>query len=46
MDGSRFDHLVVSLTIPGSRRRALGGLLAGAVVFLSTSSPDAVAKNC
>jgi hypothetical protein len=36
MDGSRFDRLVVAFTMPGSRRRALGGLLAGAFGLLAT----------
>jgi hypothetical protein len=35
MDGSHFDSLVKDLTTHGSRRRALGGLLAGVVSFLN-----------
>jgi hypothetical protein len=46
MDGSRFDSLVVSLHTTRSRRRALAGLLAGALGFLSSEADEAVAKNC
>ena len=46
MDGSRFDTLVASLTIPGSRRRALGGLLAGALGLLGwPDQQDAIAHD-
>jgi hypothetical protein len=46
MDESRFDRLVVSLTTTGSRRRALGGLLAGALGVLGwQDSKEAIAHN-
>jgi hypothetical protein len=46
MDGIRFDALARSLSIPGSRRRALGGLLLGSLGLLSrTEAEDAIAHN-
>lgn len=45
MDGSRFDALTRTLTVAGSRRRALGGLLAGASGVLGTTAGDAAAKK-
>jgi hypothetical protein len=34
MDGSRFDAVARTLTTAGSRRRAVAGVLAGALGFL------------
>lgn len=34
MDGSTFDHLTRTLTAAGSRRRTLGGVLAGTLGLL------------
>jgi hypothetical protein len=45
MDGSRFDRLTIRLMAPGSRRRALGGLLTGALGLLSTQTEHAAAKK-
>jgi hypothetical protein len=45
MDGSRFDRLVVALTTTGSRRRALGGLLAGALGVIGSPAEHAPAKK-
>jgi hypothetical protein len=44
MDSDRLDALSRALSARGSRRRALGGMLAGALAFLS--GQDAAAKNC
>src|SRR5687768_15325565 len=46
MDGFRFDTLTRSLTLAGSRRRALAGLFAGALELLSSQTEQAAAKNC
>jgi hypothetical protein len=45
MDGSHFDGLIKTLTAPGSRRRALGGLLAGALGFLGARVEEMSAKK-
>jgi hypothetical protein len=44
MDGSRFDALARALAESGSRRRALGGFLAGALALLS--GHEVAAKKC
>jgi hypothetical protein len=47
MDGSRFDALAKALTEPGSRRRALGGVLAGALALVGGLQPEeSAAKLC
>jgi hypothetical protein len=45
MDGIRFDALARSLTTAGSRRRALSGLLAGALGLLGSRAEPAAAKK-
>jgi hypothetical protein len=46
MDGSRFDRLTKLLSAPGSRRRALAGLLAGTLGLAGWSvGEDAAAHN-
>src|SRR5687768_13634704 len=45
MDGSTFDALTRTLTIAGSRRHTLGGLLAGALGLLGSRPEDAAAKK-
>lgn len=46
MDGSDFDRLTQSLITAGSRRRALGSLVASILGLLGSWSEDAAAKNC
>jgi hypothetical protein len=51
MDGQRFDRITKSLAIPGSRRRVLKGLAAGAVttvtgVFLRGEAEAAQVHQC
>ena len=47
MDGARFDTLARSLTTPGTRRGALGGLLLSALSVLGLSDAQhATAKDC
>ncbi|HEX5499629.1 MAG TPA: hypothetical protein VFX03_10395, partial [Thermomicrobiales bacterium] len=41
MDPSRFDALVASLARPGSRRRLLGGVLAGSFPTFAAAAADA-----
>jgi hypothetical protein len=45
MDESHFDSLVKDLTAQGSRRRALGGLLAGVVGLLDWPGQEAAAHD-
>jgi hypothetical protein len=45
MDGSTFDMLIQSLTTARSRRRALRGLLAGALGLLGSQTEQAAAKK-
>jgi hypothetical protein len=45
MEAGRFDALARTLTRGRTRRRALAGLLAGALGILGTHSDDAAAKN-
>jgi hypothetical protein len=45
MDGSAFDHLTKTLTLAGSRRRVLGGLLAGALDQLGRAPEGARAHD-
>src|SRR5688500_8295311 len=45
MDGTRFDRLTRTLTTTGSRRRALGGLLSGALGVLSSGAEHTTAKK-
>jgi hypothetical protein len=45
MDDSRFDSLARSLGTAGSRRRALGGLLAGTLGLLGSRTEHAAAKK-
>ena len=45
MDGSRFDSLARTLGTAGSRRRALGGVLAGAFGILGSRAEEAAAKK-
>jgi hypothetical protein len=45
MDGSRFDRLTKRLTVAGSRRRALGGLLAGTFGLVGWPGQDAEAHD-
>jgi hypothetical protein len=45
MGGSQFDSLVVALTTTDSRRRALGGLLAGALSLLSSRERSQADRN-
>jgi len=45
MDGSHFDALTKELSAPGSRRRALGGLFAGALGLLSIQTDEGAAKK-
>ena len=45
MDGSTFDRLTRTLTLAGSRRRAVTGLLAGALGLLDFRAEDAAAKK-
>ena len=42
MDTDRFDTLTRSLSAVGSRRRAIGGLLAGALAFLGGHEPEQI----
>ena len=47
MDGSRFDALTKALAESGSRRRALGGFLAGALALLGgLQTEEVAAKKC
>jgi hypothetical protein len=41
MDGTRFDALTRSVTTPGSRRLALGGLFGGAFALLTLADTEA-----
>jgi hypothetical protein len=45
MDGSRFDTLTRSLSLAGSRRRALGGVLLGALSLLGSQTVQEAAKK-
>jgi hypothetical protein len=45
MDGSRFDRLTKTLSAPGSRRRALGGLLAGTLGLLGWHDGDEITAH-
>src|SRR5215213_3913852 len=45
MDGSRFDTLTRVLSAPGSRRRALGGLLASALALVNGDEAEEVAAH-
>jgi hypothetical protein len=45
MDGSAFDHLTRTLATAGSRRRALGGVLAGAFGLLGVRVEEAAARK-
>ena len=45
MDASRFDIIARSLGAAGSRRRALGGLLVGALGLFGSQADDAAAKK-
>ena len=45
MDESHFDSLVVSLIVPGSRRRALAGLLTGTLGMLGWRGGDEIAAH-
>lgn len=45
MDGSAFDRFTRTLTTAGSRRRALGGMLAGTLGLLGAGAENAAAKK-
>ena len=45
MDGSAFDSLTRTLTVAGSRRHALGGVLAGALGLLGAGAEHASARK-
>lgn len=45
MDGPGFDRLTKALTLPGSRRRALSGLLAGGFGLLGTGAEESFAHD-